>query len=404
MLLGFYAVSSRAVLFYSTGNVNYNTSPPGGALADSGWQYQGMFRLFLATPIAPHHFITAQHFGGSTGDTFYFEGQSYDIIARITDSASDLVLYEVDGTFPFYAPLYNNSDELNKAFVVFGRGTQRGAEVLANGDLKGWRWGSYDGIMRWGENTVDATPAVNGFSTLEADFDSTGGTGANECMLSDRDSGGGWFIQDGGEWKLAAVTYAISPATFSYSSSGTSPFNAALFDYSFRRSDAEKIYYSNGTSSWPYLSSSGNDPCRFFGTRISSRYSWITNNIPDFDRDVDGLPDWWEIEHAGDPVAMERDADPDGDTFTNYDEWLSDTVPTDGGSYLRMSGYTVAGQVVFESSTRRSYRVEFLADLADTDQMWEVEEDWFVPASTQTAVSVSSSTPGGFYRLRVKVR
>jgi hypothetical protein len=402
------SIRTDAVLFYSSGDTAYNTTEPTGSLTNSGWQFQGTFLQYLGTPVSAHHFITAKHLNVPVGNTFTFDGTTYTTIAKIPDPGSDLVLYEVDGTFPRYAPLYESTDEVGKDFVVFGRGTQRGAVVTANGDTKGWKWGPYDGVMRWGENRVDATTTVIGSPVLQADFDSSGGTGANECMLSDKDSGGAIFIQDGGIWKLAGINWAIIPGKVSFSSSGSSPFNAALFDYSFKVSDSEKIYYNDGQPlPWPYLSGNGNDPVRFYPTRISSRYTWITNNIPDFDQDVDGLPDWWETLYVGDPTSMEPDDDLlDNDGFTNYEEWIADTVPNDSNSYLRVSAYTNATEVAFDSSTNRKYQIEFRADLADTNETWQTEPglEWFPATNSPTIKTVSTTTSNRVYRVDAKLR
>jgi len=393
-------VAGRAVLFYSTGDPTYNTAEPTGVLTNSGWQFQGTFLQYLGTPISPHHFITAEHFGGSVGNTFNFDGTTYTTIAKTVDSGSDLALYEIDGTFSHYAPLYDSSGEVGKDLVVHGRGTQRGTAVVANGDTKGWEWGSYDFVMRWGENNVAgvADYAVGGDEKLlRAEFNSGGG--ANECILSDKDSGGGLFIEDSGTWKLAGINYAIFPSSFSYSASGTPSFNAAIFDYSFKASESEKVYYQS-EGSWYLETANGEEPCSFYVTRISSRYDWITNNIPDFDQDVDGLPDWWETLHG----ETEAGADPDDDGFTNYEEWLADTVPNDSNSFFRVVDYSVATNLVFSSSTNRKYQVQYRTNLADTNEVWQTEADWFDGLHPQTVQSVSTSTSNRFYRVRVKLR
>ena len=102
ILAGIFFVSlpTHAVLFYSDGDPVYNTTEPTGSLTNSGWQFQGRFLQYLGTPVSAHHFITAQHFGGSVGNTFIFDGTTYTTIAKISDPGSDLALYEVDGTFP----------------------------------------------------------------------------------------------------------------------------------------------------------------------------------------------------------------------------------------------------------------------------------------------------------------
>lgn len=403
-LLG--AGPSRAVLFYSTDDPAYNTNAPAGSLDGSGWQFQGRFEVsasdgYLGTPVSPHHFITAGHLpSANVGDIFHYEGRTYTTVSNVADSLSDLMLWEVDGAFEQYAPLYTGSGEASKECVVFGRGTRRGAAVTANGAVKGWAWGARDYVMRWGQNRVEAVTTLNGYPVLQADFDSTGGT--NECMLSDKDSGGALFIQDEGTWKLAGIHYAVIPSTFSYSSDGADSFNAALFDYSFRPGDAEKLYYYNG--SWTYFNSTGEDPCRFFSSRISARYDWITNNIPDFDRDVDGLPDGWEILYAGDATAMDPELDQDGDGFVNYAEWVADTVPTDPASFFRMHVLRDAPAILFTGSSNREYQVQYRLDLLDTNETWQMETDWFAGTYPETTNPVTAATSNRFYRVRARVR
>src|ERR1700731_563949 len=58
---------SGAVILYGTGDPSANTSAPTGALAGSGWQYEGQFAGVLGTVIASNYFITAKHVGGSVG-------------------------------------------------------------------------------------------------------------------------------------------------------------------------------------------------------------------------------------------------------------------------------------------------------------------------------------------------
>lgn len=400
---------SAAVLFYSTGDPSFNTNAPTGELADSGWQFQGKFRdgpndKYLGTPIAPHHFITAKHISGvAVGEPFQYGGLEYITIAKINDPDHDLTLWEVDGTFPTYAPLYSGSSEVGQGCVVIGRGTQRGDAVVANGETKGWKWGAKDFVIRWGTNEVSGIADYNAGDSalLVADFDF--GAGTNECMLSDKDSGGALFIKDGDVWKLAGINISVWPASFSYSPSGSDPFAAALYDYSFLKPDAEKVYYWTGTS-WTYEMGQGALPCSFLSVRISARYDWITNNIPDFDQDVDGLPDWWEVLYGGDAISMDAAADPDNDGFSNYDEWVADTVPTNGASFLQITDWVGTTNLTFSSSSNRQYQVEFQTNLVTTATVWQAETAWVTGTVPQTSLSVSDGTTNRFFRVRAKVR
>ncbi len=269
------ATSANAVLFYSTGDPTYNSTAPTGVLANSGWQYEGLWGGFLGTPIAPQYFITAEHVGGAIGDTFVFGGIPYTTTAVFDDPQTDLRLWRICGTFPVYAPLYTATNEVGGNLVVFGRGTQRGAVVMTTNLFQvkahGWQWGSYDGVQRWGENVVASI--VNGDGAfggsgigevLQANFDANGGP--NECQLSVGDSAGAVFMKDGPTWKLAAINYAV---TGPYSTSATGPgFSAAIFD--------EGGLYKAVGANWvltPDLPSP--QPGSFYSTRVSSRTDWI---------------------------------------------------------------------------------------------------------------------------------
>lgn len=55
------------------------------------------------------------------------------------------------------------------------------------------------------------------------------------------------------------------------------------------------------------------------------------------DNDGDGLPNWWEAEHFGDPTSADPEADPDGDGMTNREEYLAGTDPTDSQSVFTLN-------------------------------------------------------------------
>src|SRR5260370_41574938 len=96
----------HAVIFYSTGDPGYHTNAPGGALTNSGWQYQGAWSVFNGTVISSNAFITAKHVGGSIGDPFTFQGAQYTTIASYDSPDSDLRIWRVDGQVPVFAPLF----------------------------------------------------------------------------------------------------------------------------------------------------------------------------------------------------------------------------------------------------------------------------------------------------------
>ncbi len=235
LVLALVPTSVRAVIFVQTGDPTYNTTAPGGALAGSGWQYSGDWGPFGGTPVAPQYFITAKHVGGNVGQTFIYNGVTYTTTERYDIGTTDVRVFRISGTFPTYAPMYTTTDvtEIGQKFVAVGRGTQRGPEVIhqSTGDVKGWTWGAWDQVRRWGENKINAYGDV-AQKLMLFNFDLSGpdNVGANEMTVSMGDSGGGVFIKVGSTWKLAGIMSGVSGA-YSYTSDPLEPrFNAALYD------------------------------------------------------------------------------------------------------------------------------------------------------------------------------
>lgn len=263
----------RAVILLGTGDPSVNTTAPTGVLVNSGWQFEGQWGDFLGTVIAPNYFITASHVGGSIGQSFRFGGVNYTTVADIADPSTDLHIWKVDGTFPFYAQLYTKSDEPGRPLVVIGRGTQRGAEIDFKRSARGWSWAASDSIQRWGQNIVSSilTYGANN-DLLYATFDrmKLGNSGYNEAQLSSGDSGGGVFLKDGGVWKLAGINYAVD-GPFYTSAADATGFFGSLFD--------ARGFYSMDAGNYILISGSAPVPSGFYATRISSRLSWILSVI-----------------------------------------------------------------------------------------------------------------------------
>ncbi|MBI5683754.1 MAG: PEP-CTERM sorting domain-containing protein [Verrucomicrobia bacterium] len=262
------ATPSGAIVFYSTGDQNYNTTAPTGALTNSGWQFEGYWGVCMGTAIASNFFITAKHYTDPiVGDPFLLNGVSYTTTAKYEDPNSDLALWRISGSFPSWAPIYTGSSEVGSPLVVFGAGYGRGAEVWAEGDLKGWQAGGSN-VKRWGTNVVAGTTTYQGSTLLYADFDA--GPGANEATLAVADSGGGVFIQQNSIWSLAGVNFTVD-SPFNTTNSGDG-FNAAIFD-------AGGLYYKP-SDTWTYIPNQPADiPASFYATSISARQDWIMSII-----------------------------------------------------------------------------------------------------------------------------
>ncbi len=267
--------SVAIITFRSPSAPGNNTNPPTGDLADSGWQLQGQWGLFLGTPIAPNLFVTAKHVGGGIGQEFQFQGRSYTTIDAFDAPESDLRIWKVCGIFPTHATLYTAGNEIGKSLVVIGRGTQRSEEVVApeglGTGLKGWKWGAADHLQRWGENVVAGIVdgGVNFGELVSATFDAAGGD--NEAHLSNGDSGGGLFIKEAGIWKLAGINYSVD-GPFNTSTNGNG-FNAAIFDQG-------GLYTKPEGNTWVLSADLPVDrPSAFYATRISANLTWINSIV-----------------------------------------------------------------------------------------------------------------------------
>lgn len=248
-------------------SANRNTTEPAGALAGSGWQYQGTWRGFNGTPISKKYFITAGHVEGDVGTKFRINGRVFTTTAMWDDPASDLRIYSVNKKFDAWAPIYTGTKEVGKHALVIGRGTQRGAEVRLNNVLKGWEWGGSDGVQSWGLNQIDTI--LNGDpdegQLLQFDFDSSGnGAIDNEATLSNGDSAGGVFIYNKPtkRWELAGINLSVD-GPFARTNGGQT-FQAAL-------TDLGGFFYGSTQVNDTFV----DNPSRFFSTRVSSNLDWI---------------------------------------------------------------------------------------------------------------------------------
>ena len=279
-------VDVSAVLFVSTDDPSHNTTPPEEEAGARAWQLQGIWRTCQGTPVAPRWFLSAKHIGGAIGDAFTVHGKTHYAIARILDTESDLVLWGVTESFQDHATLYTGGDESEQRMLLFGRGAVRGKSVLLETDgnsvLKGWERGSGQAVMRWGENLVthiaeDPILIQKGLGQLiGAEFNRNGLP--DEAGLSPCDSGGGMFLMQDGEWKLAAISYAAG-GQYNTNQEGDG-FPAMLFDgggyFVYTNEDCE------AEGSWEFIEDEEADiPSGIWGTRIQYRSSWIEQSMAD---------------------------------------------------------------------------------------------------------------------------
>lgn len=258
--------ATQALILLGPGGVERNTTPPTGALADSGWQFQ-TFAGLASTVVGPRHVLSARHLSSSTNSPVIFDGLAYQVVEVTDIPASDLRVLRVAGRFSRWTPLYARTDEPGKAAVLFGRGVTRGEEVfmdsLFGAELRGWRWGAADFRPRWGTNVIEEVFAPGELSQgalLAARFDE--GAGDDEATVTGGDSGSGLFIRDqAGVWKLAGVGFAAE-SEFNTMPTGEG-FSASLFD---RRG----FYERNASGQWQPVTAFETPGTGLFYTRVST--------------------------------------------------------------------------------------------------------------------------------------
>jgi autotransporter-associated beta strand protein len=190
-----------------------------------------------AVAIAPDLIITTRHQGyRSVGVGVNFGGVDYTVYDWFVHPVADIRIGRIR-TFPGGQPaaltdtvgLYTATDEVNQTATIGGFGKQRGAIYP---DYYTWA-GSNNQTQSWGRNKFETTQAGQTYTSffgetytcnfLVSYFDDYGAAGRvpYEAAVADWDSGGGWFLQSGGAWKLAGLTMGAhqppeSPGNRSY--------------------------------------------------------------------------------------------------------------------------------------------------------------------------------------------
>lgn len=327
------------------------------------WDY--IYKYKGASSVAVDHYwiLTAGHVADDSGaGSLTVGGETYTQQEIVYHPSADLALVRYDKRFPGYYLLHEGEIHDGRSgprrlyyelvMVGFGfDGTVSSSSFTQGSSRK----------MRWGTNRGEAE------TTITVNMGGLVGEATSECFRVDfglndtayeaganvYDSGGPYFIEDGSSWKLTGINTL--------------------------RTGSGSTYTGN------------------YAVKTPVYVSWIKSVIADYDSDMDGLPDHWE-QSTGE---TEAGLDPDDDGFTNFDEWIADTDPNSGNSYLQLMAYTNSSILAFSSSDTRSYLIEYTSNL--TNQNWQTEIDWFTGTSPATIQPVSTVESNRIYRVRVKL-
>ncbi|MBC8142150.1 MAG: hypothetical protein H7Y38_12000 [Armatimonadetes bacterium] len=238
--------SSHAILVY--GDQDYNLVGNQNEFAQVGLQYAGIvvggtngYATFpdgtykasnVAWPISPNWALRANHTTGGYNDGYEiaYGGTLHSVLETRRIGNSDLTLIRVDQPFTSYAKMFDPSlgNEVDREVVMIGATgivkDHTSPFTTNNGTfMNGWnrREVAPNDVKRlnWGRNQIESILAnVENTQVLYTTFDKAtldNGTpnprhiGSDEANTHFGDSGGGVFIKQNGEWRLAGVNLAV---------------------------------------------------------------------------------------------------------------------------------------------------------------------------------------------------
>lgn len=340
------------------------------------WDFVYNYRTSSAVAVDHYWLLTAAHVADDTqfSSDLVINGEIYTQTDYMLHDTADLALVKFDKPFPGYYLLHGGeifheeqvgSGRFKQMIDVydplimcgFGRTGAVTQTTFSNGPGGAWtkRWGSNEGSGLYASLGGNVGGEAGTVSTLcfHTDFNTV--DTPYEAGATQHDSGSPAFINQGDGWRITGILLNLS-----------------------------------GPSGGPY---NGN-----YMAHLKNYAAWVTNSIPDYDTDMDGLPDHWEASTG----ESESDLDPDEDGFSNYEEWIADTDPNLGSSFLEVMEFTNGTDLAFSSSTNRTYQVEQSDHLTNT--VWVAATGWFEGSAPTTSTNMPVSGSNLFYRIRAKLR
>jgi hypothetical protein len=137
---------------------------------------------------------------------------------------------------------------------------------------------------------------------------------------------------------------------------------------------------------------------------LSNAFAYVqTDTISPGPLDTNGLPIAWELTYFG-TTGINPNADPDGDGFSNYEEYLAGTSPINGSDYLHITHYATtpggtSATLTWASVPTRFYHVRETLSLSPTN--WITNSVGLIsPGGTSTTSTITDTNAGHrFYRI-----
>lgn len=173
--------------------------------------------------IGPNHVLSVRHSAVGPGGTLVIGPTTYRIAEATPVGSADLQVFRIvnaatdqPANLAEFTPVYAASNEVGRPVVIGGYGKGRGSDRQVNSVTTGYNWdGAGNTVLRFGDNRLDNSQA--NFVAFEYtsdilgdDFDAPGSVGPggatpHEAAITEFDSGSGWFLLDGAQWKVAGI-------------------------------------------------------------------------------------------------------------------------------------------------------------------------------------------------------
>lgn len=164
-----------------------------------------------AVPISENVLLTAKHIGARLGSRVTINDETFLVDRVINHPKADLTIVRVKGTLPLWYPW---AAQVRKGDRIVIGGT--GKLTFIQDDLFVW---SSLRAEKWGENEVLSANRKRGVIMVRLDrpkFKKNGDVHPksqaldHEAIVSGGDSGGGFFIEQGGQLRLVGITIFVT--------------------------------------------------------------------------------------------------------------------------------------------------------------------------------------------------
>ena len=314
-----------------------------------------------------HWVAGTAYIGGNNEGTTSDGGTGQYTVSDGTLAVSNLLYVGHDGSGMLLA---TNSGHVNAAALVIGQFASAHGEATLDGTNAAWI--VTNNLTVGNAASGDSLTINRGTMNVFGEACVSAGAGASNNTIT-----------------IAGGTLIITNAT----QTGNLVVNCGTVVLSAGRLEVNTLYLTNAGARFIHTGGT------FVGAVVAD---------PTFDADGDGMPNGWEQAHGLDPFnpygADGASGNPDGDAFTNLQEYYADTYPRDATSYFQID--SVANlpplTMTFQSSSNRIYSLCWATNLSGA--AWAVVPGQSNVAGTGAEMSLADTNHAAtsrFYRMKV---